>query len=102
MKQLASDQINTNLQQLNLNLGSAWQLMDDKLAKEFVFANFVEAFEFMKRVAIQAEKINHHPEWFNVYNRVSIELITHEVGGLTQLDFDLAMNIEKVLSNSSN
>jgi 4a-hydroxytetrahydrobiopterin dehydratase len=58
------------------------------------FADFAEAFGFMARVAIVAEKADHHPEWFNVYNRVEILLTTHDAGGLSQRDIDLARNID--------
>lgn len=60
------------------------------LEKTFKFANFVEAFGFMTRAAIHAEKLNHHPEWFNVYNRVEVKLTTHDTGGLSELDVKLA------------
>jgi 4a-hydroxytetrahydrobiopterin dehydratase len=67
-----------------------WQLVGGKLHGEFVFRDFVEAFRFMTGVAIEAERLNHHPEWANVYNRVTIDLVTHDAQGLTALDFDLA------------
>lgn len=60
------------------------------ITREFVFANFTQAFAFMTEVALVAEKYNHHPEWFNVYNKVIMTLTTHDAGGLTQRDFDLA------------
>ena len=62
----------------------------DAITREFVFADFAQAFAFMTQIAIQAEKRNHHPEWFNVYNRVKITLTTHDVNGLSQRDIDLA------------
>ena len=67
-----------------------WVLENGKLRREFRFANFVEAFGFMTRVAIEAEKMNHHPEWFNVYNKVVVDLTTHDAGGISELDFRLA------------
>jgi 4a-hydroxytetrahydrobiopterin dehydratase len=72
----------------------AWSFHEDGIQKEFTFSNFVAAFGFMSQVAILAEKANHHPEWSNVYNRVSIRLSTHDAGGLTDKDFDLAEKIE--------
>ena len=60
------------------------------ITREFNFADFAQAFAFMTQVALVAEKNNHHPEWFNVYNRVDITLTTHDVGGLSQRDIDLA------------
>jgi 4a-hydroxytetrahydrobiopterin dehydratase len=67
-----------------------WQLRDGKLFRELTFASFVEAFGFMSALALHAEKLDHHPDWRNVYNRVSLELWTHDAGGLTALDFELA------------
>ena len=63
-------------------------------AKEFKFANFIAAFGWMSQAAIIAEKMNHHPEWFNVYNRVSVTLSTHDVGGLSALDITLAQKMD--------
>lgn len=75
-----------------------WSLARDGLAMErkFQLANFVEAFGFMTRVAILAEKADHHPEWFNVYNRVEILLTTHDADGLSQRDIDLASKIDAI------
>jgi 4a-hydroxytetrahydrobiopterin dehydratase len=67
-----------------------WTLANNKLHREFEFANFVKAFGFMTQIAIIAEKMDHHPEWSNVYNRVEVFLTTHDAGGLTTLDFELA------------
>lgn len=67
-----------------------WAVRDGKLHREFVFADFVEAFGFMTRAAIVAEKRNHHPEWFNVYHTVRVELTTHDAGGITERDVALA------------
>lgn len=67
-----------------------WELREGKLARDFQFADFKAAFAFMSRSALQAEQMNHHPEWFNVYNRVSVALTTHDAGGITELDFTLA------------
>ncbi|MGL6209467.1 MAG: 4a-hydroxytetrahydrobiopterin dehydratase [Paracoccaceae bacterium] len=66
----------------------------DAIVKTFVFANFVEAFGFMTRAALWAEKWNHHPEWSNVYKRVTVTLTTHDAGGLTELDVKLASKMD--------
>jgi len=80
-----------------LNTGSVCWIQDDRMLKtELVFPNFVLAFSFMTAVAMYAEKINHHPEWFNIYNRVSIGLSTHTTKGITDLDIQLASNINQV------
>ncbi len=73
---------------------SDWRLDDGKLYREFRFADFVEAFGFMSAAALCAERANHHPEWFNVYNRVQVWLTTHDAGGLTHKDLDLAREFE--------
>ena len=73
---------------------AGWTLDDGKLHKCFRFDDFAAAFGFMSRVAAQAEKMNHHPEWRNVYNRVWISLVTHDADGITELDFELALRIE--------
>ena len=75
-----------------LNDLDGWELSDGKnfIEKSFTFDNFVAAMEFMNKVAIVAEEMNHHPNWFNVYNRVDVALTTHDADGITQLDFDMA------------
>jgi len=65
------------------------------IAREFTFADFEHAFAFMTRIALAAEKRNHHPEWSNVYNRVAITWTTHDAGGLTQLDMDSARDCDR-------
>jgi len=72
----------------------AWSLKDGKLHRELRFANFSEAFAFMVRVALAAESMDHHPEWSNVWNRVVIDLTTHDSGGLSSLDLELARRID--------
>ncbi len=75
-----------------------WAREGNRIRRQFVFADFVEAFGFMSAVALLAERANHHPEWSNVYNRVSIELTSHDAGGLTGRDFSLAGEIDKLLA----
>jgi 4a-hydroxytetrahydrobiopterin dehydratase len=72
-----------------------WTLEDGKLHRSFSFEDFVEAFGFMTRMAIVAEKMDHHPEWSNVYNRVDVNLTTHDAGGVTELDFQLASHMNQ-------
>ncbi len=67
-----------------------WSVENGKLHKEYVFTDFVEAFGFMASAALCAERSNHHPEWFNVYKTVRVDLMTHEAGGITSLDLELA------------
>ncbi len=74
-----------------------WSLVNGKLQREFRFVDFSEAFGFMTRVALAAEALNHHPEWSNVWNRVVIELTTHDTGGLSNLDLALARRIDRLL-----
>lgn len=69
---------------------AGWTLSDGKLCREFRFVDFVKAIAFIDRVAVEAEALDHHPEWCNVYNRVRVELWTHDVGGISHLDFQLA------------
>lgn len=73
-----------------------WTLHDGRLRREFRFSDFSEAFAFMTRVAMLAEHHDHHPDWSNVYNRVTIELWTHDAGGITECDFALAREISRV------
>jgi 4a-hydroxytetrahydrobiopterin dehydratase len=68
----------------------------DAIQKTFTFKNFNQAFSFMTRVAMEAEKTNHHPEWFNVYNRVDVTLSTHDAGGITEKDIKLAQFMEMI------
>lgn len=84
------------LSELNARFSTLWNIKEEKLNKVFVFKNFIEAFGFMSQVALMAEKLNHHPEWFNRYNRVEVSLTTHEAGGLTERDFILAALIEEL------
>jgi len=63
-----------------------WSIVNEKLHKEFQFDSFNQAFGFMTRAAMEIERMNHHPEWFNVYNKITIELTTHDAGGITKND----------------
>ncbi len=73
-----------------------WEIVEGKLHKTFQFGSFVEAFGFMASVALVAESLNHHPEWFNVYNRVTIDLVTHDVDGISQNDFEFATRVQAI------
>ncbi len=75
---------------------SGWNVRNGKLHKELKFPDFVHAFGFMATAAMEIEKMNHHPEWSNVYNRVSIELVTHDAGGITQMDVKLAETLDRI------
>ncbi len=92
MKPLSKDEIKENLSELN-----GWEFKDNKIHKEYTFSDFKEALAFMVRVGFYAEEQAHHPEWFNVYNTVSISLSTHDAGGkVTSKDIKLAKAIDKV------
>lgn len=91
---LSTDVITSKLSEL-----PGWKLQDGKLHQEFKFIDFNEAFGFMSRVALLAETAGHHPEWFNVYNTVRIDLATHDVDGISQADFDLANKINRLRGN---
>ena len=67
-----------------------WSVINEKLHKEFQFDSFNQAFGFMTRAAMEIEKMNHHPEWFNVYNKITVDLTTHDAGGITKNDVNLA------------
>jgi 4a-hydroxytetrahydrobiopterin dehydratase len=78
----------------------AWTVKDGKLHRELRFDGFVEAFGFMTSVALAAEAMNHHPEWFNVWNKVVIDLTTHDAGGISERDFKLAAVIDKLAAGA--
>ena len=73
-----------------------WALDGNKLAREFVFGDFNQAFGFMTRSALVAERLDHHPEWFNVYATVRVQLTTHDAGGISELDFELAEAMNRI------
>ncbi len=85
MMKLSSEQISEELKNL-----PGWSIKEEKLHKDFEFGDFNEAFGFMTRAAMEIEKMNHHPEWFNVYNKLTVDLMTHDAGGITENDIGLA------------
>lgn len=87
------DKVNQQAIEAFLQQQPEWQLKQDKLYRSFKFENFSQAFAFMARVALLAERLNHHPDWSNCYNRVEIELITHDAGGLSEKDLEMAAAI---------
>lgn len=92
MKRLNELEILDKLTEIN----PAWILKNKFLHREFLFKNFVEAFSFMTAVALIAEKMAHHPNWKNVYNKVIIDLTTHDAGGISTQDFQLAKAIDNI------
>ena len=85
LTKLSDEQIQAELNGLN-----GWSVVNGKLHKEFEFSDFNEAFGFMARASMHIEKMNHHPEWFNVYNKLVIDLMTHDASGITENDINLA------------
>jgi 4a-hydroxytetrahydrobiopterin dehydratase len=92
MEKLTKPEIQENLDLID----SGWTHEGDFIKKEFQFKNFVQAFGFMTAIAAEAEKLNHHPNWENVYNKVNIALSTHDAGGVSLKDFELASRIDKI------
>ena len=90
-KKLSNTEIDHELSRLK-----TWKVVNGKLNRIFEFGSFVQAFGFMTKVALEAEKMNHHPEWFNVYNRVRIDLVTHDVNGISNYDIELARIIDTI------
>ena len=88
-QKLTDEQIKNELETMN-----NWSLNEGKLHREYKFKDFVEAFGFMTRVALVVERMNHHPEWFNVYHTLIVDLITHDVGGISELDIKLATKMD--------
>jgi 4a-hydroxytetrahydrobiopterin dehydratase len=91
LEKLTDSQIQEELKGL-----PGWTIQNGKLHKEFVFKDFVQAFGFMTRAALHAEKMDHHPEWFNVYNKLKVDLMTHDAGGITANDVALAKVFESL------
>ena len=94
MSKLTESEIQEKLKQL-LN----WEYEENAIETSLEFETFKDCFAIMTRIAFEAEAQNHHPEWFNVYNKLSIRLSTHDTGGVTDKDFELAKAIEKILLN---
>ena len=97
IKKLTTTEIETALTTLNQKCAAAWTIEEGKLYRAFKFPSFIAAFGFMTQVAILAEKADHHPEWFNVYNKVNISLTTHDAGGISTRDFALAEQISALI-----
>ncbi len=76
-----------------------WTRAKGKLHRAFTFADFSEAFAFMARAALAAEKLDHHPDWSNVWNKVTVDLDTHDAGGITELDFKLAAEMNRIVGD---
>jgi len=93
-----ADRLDANARTTALASLPGWAAVDgrDAITRRFVFADFSEAFGFMARVALVAETMNHHPEWSNVYRTIDVTLSTHDAGGLTALDIDLARAMDKI------
>ena len=95
-KALTAQEIETRLREL-----PSWRVHEGRLRRELQFPSFVEAFGFLSSLALVAERMNHHPEIYNVYNRVTLELVTHDANGISKLDFELAKAADK-LSSAAN
>ena len=94
---ISKDQLN---QRIN-NLSKNWVIEDIFLKGSFIFKNFDDAFSFMKKIAIKCEDMNHHPKWTNVYNKIDVELYTHDSGGITEKDFELSSYMDAEFKNFS-
>lgn len=92
MKKLTEQEINTQLKDLK-----GWEYKDNAIVKNFTFPTFFEAYTLLCKAAFIAEKLNHHPDWSGVYNKVILKLNTHDVSGVTQKDMDFAGEVEKFL-----
>ena len=91
LRRLETDEIESALGELD-----GWTLLDGKLCRKYVFADFVEAMGFMMQAAIWAQVLDHHPDWSNLYRTVQVELETHDVGGISSLDFQLARKMNEI------
>ena len=94
IRKLTEEEVKSKITKL-----TTWEIRNNKLHKLFGFKTFNQAFSFMTSTAMICEKMNHHPEWRNVYGNVDVELVTHRMAGLTELDFELAEKMDKIASN---
>lgn len=95
MKRLTDNEIDYNLTTLK-----GWSLDDNRIVKSFVFKDFKVAIGAMVKIGEVAEELSHHPDWYNSYNKLNIKLSTHDAGGLTMKDFELAQRIEEIINTS--
>ena len=93
MKKFDADKIQAELKKTN-----GWKYTSGAIEKKFILKNFKEALATMVKIGFEAEALNHHPEWSNVYNKLTIRLNTHDAGGITKKDFDLAKKIDGIIS----
>ena len=96
LTKLSENEIQDSLKELN-----GWNIQNGKLHKEMEFVDFDAAWEFMTAAVTEIQKMNHHPEWFNVWNRLVIDLMTHDVGGISQNDINLAKILDNLQGNTS-
>lgn len=96
---LSQEDIELQMMELNTASDNEWQHTENHIEINYQFEDFMTAFSFMTAVALNAEKLGHHPDWSNVYNRVHIALSTHDLGGLSDLDFLLAKKIQKLATD---
>ena len=97
-KLLSNNEVNERMNILSKN----WSIDGLFLKGTYEFKNFEQAFDFMKQVASKCEEMNHHPKWTNVYNKLDIELYTHDLGGLTNKDFELSLFMDKIFQELKN
>ena len=96
MKRLTENEIDFNLTTLK-----GWSLNDNRIVKDFSFKSFKDAFDTMCDIADVAEEMNHHPDWYNSYNKLNIKLTSHDIGGITMVDFELASRIEDIITEAT-
>jgi len=95
---LTKEQIDSALAELNANASAPWEIKDNKLLRRYDFKSFGDTISFITQIALDCEKLNHHPRWVNVWNVVEISLFTFKVKGLTELDFELSERMERLAS----